>query len=293
MHGGPFGVLRGQGLDPVSGEGELHVHRLLGPERPVVVERGDPLRRLDVARALRVAHRPDELHDFRFRRRVVPRRKRVHRRLDLVAGGRLDFEQVLPFVIRDFVPVGLVGLLMAGLLAIASGLGISRLTVENSFIGYFMENTEIYRGMKLIDEMLFESDLFGQVVGTNFDRRLADLERRLRPALELQHAAEGGRAINTFGRNEENATRGAIFFAVGAAKTSEIDAAVPVSLVAAGRAPPRSGLTSRSSKASAISKGVLAMAPGNCSSPTSRVQIRLNPPCNYVARRATTRTMFL
>ena len=32
-------------------------------------------------------------------------------------GGSFDFEQILPFVIRDFVPVGLVGLLMAGLLA--------------------------------------------------------------------------------------------------------------------------------------------------------------------------------
>ena len=32
-------------------------------------------------------------------------------------GGTFDFEQILPFVIRDFVPVGLVGLLMAGLLA--------------------------------------------------------------------------------------------------------------------------------------------------------------------------------
>ena len=42
----------------------------------------------------------------------------------------------------------------AGLLAILSGVGISRLTVENSFIDYFRENTEISRGMKLIDEEL-------------------------------------------------------------------------------------------------------------------------------------------
>ena len=45
-------------------------------------------------------------------------------------------------------------LVTAGLLAIASGVGISRLTVENSFIDYFRENTEIYRGMKLIDQEL-------------------------------------------------------------------------------------------------------------------------------------------
>ncbi len=32
-------------------------------------------------------------------------------------GGAFDFEQVLPYVIREFIPVGLVGLVMAGLLA--------------------------------------------------------------------------------------------------------------------------------------------------------------------------------
>ena len=37
---------------------------------------------------------------------------------------------------------------------IFSILGISRLEVENSFINYFNKNTEIYKGMKLIDEKL-------------------------------------------------------------------------------------------------------------------------------------------
>jgi Na+/proline symporter len=38
-------------------------------------------------------------------------------RLDLVVGNRLDFEQILPSAISEFVPVGLMGLLLAGLLA--------------------------------------------------------------------------------------------------------------------------------------------------------------------------------
>jgi len=38
--------------------------------------------------------------------------------------------------------------------AIISLIGISRLKVENSFIDYFSEDTEIYQGMKLIDEKL-------------------------------------------------------------------------------------------------------------------------------------------
>ena len=41
-----------------------------------------------------------------------------------------------------------------GLIIILSVLGISRLEVENSFINYFNKNTEIYKGMKLIDEKL-------------------------------------------------------------------------------------------------------------------------------------------
>ena len=40
------------------------------------------------------------------------------------------------------------------IIIILSILGISRLEVENSFINYFKKNTEIYKGMKLIDEKL-------------------------------------------------------------------------------------------------------------------------------------------
>jgi SSS family solute:Na+ symporter len=38
-------------------------------------------------------------------------------RLDLMVGGSIDFEQILPSAINEFVPVGLLGLLLAGLLA--------------------------------------------------------------------------------------------------------------------------------------------------------------------------------
>merc|ERR1711964_344394 len=37
---------------------------------------------------------------------------------------------------------------------ILSAIGISKLEVENSFINYFDEKTEIYKGMKLIDDKL-------------------------------------------------------------------------------------------------------------------------------------------
>ena len=41
-----------------------------------------------------------------------------------------------------------------GVVIILSVIGISKLEVENSFINYFSKNTEIYKGMKLIDEEL-------------------------------------------------------------------------------------------------------------------------------------------
>jgi uncharacterized protein len=44
--------------------------------------------------------------------------------------------------------------LLTGFIIILSVIGISRLEVENSFINYFNKKTEIYKGMKLIDEKL-------------------------------------------------------------------------------------------------------------------------------------------
>ena len=45
-------------------------------------------------------------------------------------------------------------LLLSGLLIVITVIGITKLKVENSFINYFKEKTEIYQGMKLIDEKL-------------------------------------------------------------------------------------------------------------------------------------------
>ncbi len=45
-------------------------------------------------------------------------------------------------------------LIISVLIALVSFVGISRLRVENSFINYFSKNTEIYQGLKLIDDKL-------------------------------------------------------------------------------------------------------------------------------------------
>ena len=45
-------------------------------------------------------------------------------------------------------------LLITLIIITLSIIGISKLEVENSFINYFSKKTEIYKGMKLIDEKL-------------------------------------------------------------------------------------------------------------------------------------------
>ncbi len=73
----PLGMLRRQGLDAVEREQTLHVHRLLGPQRAVVVERCDALVRRDVVGTRLVGGLADELNDRLFRRPVGPRREVV------------------------------------------------------------------------------------------------------------------------------------------------------------------------------------------------------------------------
>ena len=62
------------------------------------------------------------------------------------------------FITRSFAQItekyGKTIFLVSLCLCLISGLGISKLKVENSFINYFDDKTEIYQGMKLIDEKL-------------------------------------------------------------------------------------------------------------------------------------------
>jgi predicted RND superfamily exporter protein len=49
---------------------------------------------------------------------------------------------------------GAVIMMFTAVLSVATVIGVSRLVVENSFIDYFKQSTEIYQGMKLIDQKL-------------------------------------------------------------------------------------------------------------------------------------------
>ena len=71
-HGGerllvlPLGMLWRQSVDPVENEERLKIHRLLGPERAVVVERGDAFRHRHEVCGTLFRHLFDEVHDDCF-----------------------------------------------------------------------------------------------------------------------------------------------------------------------------------------------------------------------------------
>jgi len=75
-------------------------------------------------------------------------------------------------------------LLTSALLVVVSGVGISRLSVENSFIDYFREDTEIYQGMKLIDDKLGGTTPLEVLLNLDPDRYLSAEERAAFEAIE-------------------------------------------------------------------------------------------------------------
>jgi len=70
-------------------------------------------------------------------------------------GARREWRFSLTSILARFTKAhGMLIVGLSGLVLICSLIGISRLEVENSFIDYFKDNTEIYQGMKVIDQHL-------------------------------------------------------------------------------------------------------------------------------------------
>lgn len=73
----PLRVLRSQRFDAVKSEGELNIEGLLGPERPIVVEDGNPRCEWHVVGAVLVGHCLNEREDVPLRFTVIPGWQRI------------------------------------------------------------------------------------------------------------------------------------------------------------------------------------------------------------------------
>ncbi|MBW2192817.1 MAG: MMPL family transporter, partial [Deltaproteobacteria bacterium] len=86
---------------------------------------------------------------------------------------------------------GVLILLISGIVLIFSGIGISRLMVENSFIDYFKKTTEIYQGMKVIDQNLGGTTPLDVIV--EMDKPITS-----EPAAAAGNASEGNDVFDEF-----------------------------------------------------------------------------------------------
>jgi len=72
----------------------------------------------------------------------------------LPPSARASRFSLMPLLARFTESNGIAILVLSGIIFVLSAIGSTRLVVENSFIDYFKDNTEIYRGMKVIDQNL-------------------------------------------------------------------------------------------------------------------------------------------
>ena len=84
-------------------------------------------------------------------------------------------------------------LAVAGVLLAVCGFGVTRLTVENSFVDYFSEDTEIHRGLALIDRELGGTTPLEVVLDLDEDRIFDDEPSPKPPWYDAVHDAEAER----------------------------------------------------------------------------------------------------
>jgi hypothetical protein len=73
---------------------------------------------------------------------------------DILSNNRKSQFSLVPLLAKFTEAHGTMILVVSGIALILGAVGISRLTVENSFIDYFKHTTEIYQGMKVVDQEL-------------------------------------------------------------------------------------------------------------------------------------------
>ncbi|MDT8302177.1 MAG: MMPL family transporter [Sedimentisphaerales bacterium] len=93
---------------------------------------------------------------------------------------------------------------ISGLLLVFSLIGISKLNVENSFIDYFHKNTEIYQGMKVIDQQLGGTTPLD--IAIDFNQTAAQTPPAENVAAQTEEASDEFDEFDVFDEYDEAAT---------------------------------------------------------------------------------------
>ncbi|MGB6013081.1 MAG: MMPL family transporter [Desulfobacterales bacterium] len=110
-----------------------------------------------------------------------------------------------PFLARFTEFHGLMIRVTCGIAFILSAVGITRLTVENSFIDYFKHTTEIYQGMKVIDQNLGGTTPFDVII--DFDKDEAS-----EPAVPSETDKKNNNIFNEFDEFDAAANKDKYWF---------------------------------------------------------------------------------
>ncbi|MCJ7542447.1 MAG: MMPL family transporter [Desulfobacterales bacterium] len=110
-----------------------------------------------------------------------------------------------PFLARFTESHGLMIWVTCGIAFILSAVGINRLTVENSFIDYFKHTTEIYQGMKVIDQNLGGTTPFDVII--DFDKDEAS-----EPAIPSETDKKNDNIFNEFDEFDAAANKDKYWF---------------------------------------------------------------------------------
>jgi predicted RND superfamily exporter protein len=113
------------------------------------------------------------------------------------AVGRKPHFSLAPFLARFTEAHGLLILVVSAIALVLTAVGVARLTVENSFIDYFKHTTEIYQGMKTIDQNLGGTTPLDIIVDF-------DTPKATKPTAALKSVQNKGDEFDTFNEFENS-----------------------------------------------------------------------------------------
>ena len=128
---------------------------------------------------------------------------------DTISGKRMRGQSLIHAAASFTEKHGKIVLVFSVLLAVVSVVGITKLTVENSFIDYFKKSTEIYQGMSLIDQKLGGTTPLDVILDFSVE---SEPEQGADETAEVEAADEDFDEFDEFGDFEEESSKEQYWF---------------------------------------------------------------------------------